>query len=200
MGNRMKENNHGFTLVELVVVIVILAILAAILVPALLGYIHKAKKQQDILRAKNCLTAAQTEFTELYALGSQIGSKVESNHDVVLQKTSEGKTIANKILEAADDAPYMLIIGTGDYEKYVKTDKHKAYTVYFVAYWSEEDKAPIFFNGSEWMSTYPWKWEGGNTFRVDGEDIKMQFYFVSAPSTDKNQNWRIIQNYLKRVA
>ena len=32
----MKKNNKGFTLVELIVVLVILAILAAILVPALL--------------------------------------------------------------------------------------------------------------------------------------------------------------------
>ena len=40
----MKErNNKGFTLVELIVVLVILAILAAILVPALLGYIDKAR-------------------------------------------------------------------------------------------------------------------------------------------------------------
>ena len=48
----MRKNNQGFTLVELIVVLVILAILAAILVPALLGYIDRAKDNQDILNAR----------------------------------------------------------------------------------------------------------------------------------------------------
>ena len=38
---KKEMNNKGFTLVELIVVLVILAILAAILVPALLGYIDR---------------------------------------------------------------------------------------------------------------------------------------------------------------
>lgn len=102
------------------------------------------------------------------------------------------------ILAAADDKPYMLIIGTGDYSEYAKTkNAHKAYTVYFVAYWSAKDKDPIFFNGSEWMSTYPWKGTGQNTFEVNGAPVKMQFYFVSAPGNDMSSNWNELKAYLK---
>ena len=64
----MKRKNHGFTLVELIVVLVILAILAAILVPALLGYIDKAREKQELLNAKACMTAVQAGLSEQYAI------------------------------------------------------------------------------------------------------------------------------------
>lgn len=58
----------GFTLVEIIVVLVILAILAAAMIPALTGYIDKAKEKTAISEARNVVTAAQTLASEEYAM------------------------------------------------------------------------------------------------------------------------------------
>ena len=65
----MANNNRkrGFTLVEFIVVLVILAILAALLIPALTGYIDKSKKNQVIAETRMLTQAAQTELSSLYA-------------------------------------------------------------------------------------------------------------------------------------
>ncbi len=71
MQKRMADGKRkGFTLVELIVVLVILAILAAMLVPALTGYITKAREKTTLAEARNVLTAVQTYESEQYGIGS----------------------------------------------------------------------------------------------------------------------------------
>jgi len=79
-----KRNKKGFTLIELIVVIAILVILAAILVPTILGFINDANEAADIANAKmlynggamwgakNGTPAANIIFTE--AAGDVAGS------------------------------------------------------------------------------------------------------------------------------
>ena len=59
-----------------------------------------------------------------------------------------------------------------------------------------DEKDPIFFNGSTWVSEYPWKSPGANTFVVNGEEIKLQFYFIDAPRTNMSANWNELKGYL----
>ena len=61
MKNIHKPNNKGFSLVELIIVISIIAILIGIMVPQLIKYIYKAKKSADIQTAD----AIGSVFSEL---------------------------------------------------------------------------------------------------------------------------------------
>ena len=44
----MKKNNKGFSLVELIVVVAIMAVLVGVLAPAYLRYVEKSKLQKDV--------------------------------------------------------------------------------------------------------------------------------------------------------
>lgn len=196
---RKKHDKNGFTLVEVIIVLVILAILAAVLIPSLTGYIDRANKSKYMLSAKNCMNAMQIELSEMYAERGELADLTNiagtsgSNHDV----SFIGTEFAKEVLTTADDDPYMLIFGLGDYETYIDTDPQLAYKVFFVAYWPDKNVDPIFFNGSEWTEKYPWKGSGQNTFKVDGKDILLQFYFVTGPrAKDTSGNWNEIKGYL----
>jgi prepilin-type N-terminal cleavage/methylation domain-containing protein len=63
------KDKKGFTLVEIIVVLVILAILMAIAIPALTGYITKARQQSVTTEARTAQIALQAIGTDVIAHG-----------------------------------------------------------------------------------------------------------------------------------
>ena len=55
-----KTNNKGFSLVELIIVIAIMAILVGAIAPALIRYIDKSRKSNDVSACKTIKTAVET--------------------------------------------------------------------------------------------------------------------------------------------
>jgi prepilin-type N-terminal cleavage/methylation domain-containing protein len=64
------QRRGGFTLVELIVVIVILGILLAIAIPALTGYVRKAQDKDWEMRARDTVAAVRTVIDAAYADGT----------------------------------------------------------------------------------------------------------------------------------
>ena len=69
-----KKVVKGFTLVEIIVVLVILAVLAAATIPSMLGFVDNAKKKVLSSEARAVYTAAQAYATEHSAQG--MGTKI----------------------------------------------------------------------------------------------------------------------------
>jgi len=59
-----KTNNKGFSLVELIVVIAIMAVLTVVVAPQFLGYVEDARRAKDIQMAASLHTAYLTDIAD----------------------------------------------------------------------------------------------------------------------------------------
>lgn len=97
----MKTTKKGFTLIELIVVIAIIGVLAAILVPSMLGYVKKSKIQGANSTANTFIKAFNSAATDLDELDCWFkdGTFTFTNGSVAYSALTSGK---GEIKDSAD--------------------------------------------------------------------------------------------------
>lgn len=88
----MKKNNKGFSLVELIVVIAIMAVLMVVLTPALLRYVEKTRLQKD-----NSAIAEIENAAVIACASEKINTEVSTTPAVI-----EFKTVSNEVVVTFD--------------------------------------------------------------------------------------------------
>lgn len=99
-----KLNKKGFTLVEVIVVLVILAILIAIAVPSVMKYIDDAKDAQVLAQAKGAVQVA--EFSSIEHLAKNEAKTWKEFDDLVdkeLQKQGYPKGVFGNSISSAPE-------------------------------------------------------------------------------------------------
>lgn len=118
-----KKNNKGFSLVELIVVVLILGILAVALAPQVMRWVDKAKENSDKNKAKDIESAINIAISEAQSDGWTVGTgltfKIENGSDGL-------DKIAGTKLEAPVKKTLKL---SGSTPKYPKTQAGDSFTV-----------------------------------------------------------------------
>ena len=73
-----KSNNKGFSLVELIVVVAIMAVLVGVLAPAYLRYVEKSRLQKDVSAIGEVVAACEVAMAEedVYKTVSTTAAKI----------------------------------------------------------------------------------------------------------------------------
>lgn len=157
----MKKNNKGFSLVELIVVVLIMAIIATALTLAVTKYVAKSKRSADANTAGELKTAAETAVTDyLTTKGIIVSTSATANGTITINSntmTATGNSCDSGFVDADFQAIFQEAAGTAAQMSKVHPGEHFVVTItvkpgdiasYNVAY-STHSTEDIFENGTK---------------------------------------------------
>lgn len=136
MKQKCNRKNQGFTLVELIVVLVIIAIMAAIVSPSILGYIDQTKNKQYITNAGIAVTTAQTMLSDTYHAGKLTLTKAQKEKWKERMGFSDNIKLTVETFKSKDD-------------EVIRGNERAFYTITRAIY--VEDGVSVYYNGTEYQ-------------------------------------------------
>lgn len=140
----MENENKGFSLVELIVVIAIMAVLTSVLAPSLLGYVEKSRMQKDDSAMGEVANAIQLALADQNVYDECLVYNVSDNYSCYADGDTATNIAANKLedknrgttagtVEDADDWHYTDNARLKDETPYTPDGKMRGMTITFSA-------------------------------------------------------------------
>ena len=101
---KKKMNNKGFSLVELIIVIAIMAVLVGILAPQYIKYVERSKKSTDCQNVDVIISALEVYAADPSVIAANVlatGAKVTITTTSTVVSTTNATNNADKALSAA---------------------------------------------------------------------------------------------------
>lgn len=101
---KLTKNNKGFSLVELIVVIAIMAVLVGVLAPQLIKYVEKSRQATDIQNCDSIATTLKTYFSDKENLNGTVTVTVKNGAAIAYSVSVAGSGLDTKATTALTDA------------------------------------------------------------------------------------------------
>lgn len=204
-----KNDNRGFTLVEIIVVFVILSILSAILIPSMIGFFDLFETDEIEENVKSIKEVSQVKLFDMYSemaynqdnlhtiMDSSLLNlkKLNEFKDCDIQNSEFSKDILKELrINDNPDSPNIVFLVLGRFDYYTDITKQdydpiKAYTIYDVVYQHKKnDKIYYYCDGKLLDKRNIGRSEDDkyNIIEYDGETVYVQYYLLKSYKNNNN--------------